>query len=235
MNFNLRGKIVPTHPYQLDKTLTVEGAGAEAKATGERINAVQKIAEDHIANKTNPHNVTKEQLGLGSVDNTPDNEKPVSTFQAKAIADAKKAGTDAQETADNALPKSGGEMSGNISMEGNLITGLGDPVEETGAVPKKFMEDYVSSKCKAFTVALTAANWVGDTAPYVQTIEREGILESDRPHVTPVYSEELEKALAEKEAWAMVSDGETGEGTIIFTCFEDKPEVDIAVQIEVNR
>lgn len=50
----------------------------------------------HINNKTNPHEVTKTQLGLGNVDNTSDTSKPVSTAQATAIADAKKAGTDAQ-------------------------------------------------------------------------------------------------------------------------------------------
>lgn len=54
----------------------------------------------HIANKNNPHNVTKNQVGLGSVDNTSDVNKPVSTAQATAIADAKQAGTDAQSNLD---------------------------------------------------------------------------------------------------------------------------------------
>lgn len=51
---------------------------------------------DHTNNKSNPHGITKSQLGLGNVDNTADSAKPVSTAQASAIADAKKAGTDAQ-------------------------------------------------------------------------------------------------------------------------------------------
>ena len=33
----------------------------------------------HTSNKTNPHNVTKEQIGLGNVDNTSDLNKPIST------------------------------------------------------------------------------------------------------------------------------------------------------------
>ena len=45
---------------------------------------------------SNPHGVTKEHLNLGNVDNTSDANKPVSTAQATAIADAKQAGTDAQ-------------------------------------------------------------------------------------------------------------------------------------------
>lgn len=50
----------------------------------------------HLQDKNNPHGVTKSQVGLGKVDNTADSDKPVSTEQANAISDAKKAGTDAQ-------------------------------------------------------------------------------------------------------------------------------------------
>lgn len=50
----------------------------------------------HTNNTSNPHKVTKAQVGLGNVDNTADSAKPVSSAQATAIADAKKAGTDAQ-------------------------------------------------------------------------------------------------------------------------------------------
>lgn len=59
--------------------------------------AVQKNLTDHKNDKENPHEVTKAQVGLGNVDNTADLDKPVSTAQAAAIADAKKAGTDAAE------------------------------------------------------------------------------------------------------------------------------------------
>jgi lysophospholipase L1-like esterase len=38
----------------------------------------------HLANTSNPHSVTKAQVGLGSVDNTADTNKPVSTAQAAA-------------------------------------------------------------------------------------------------------------------------------------------------------
>lgn len=49
------------------------------------------LAEDlinHIADKNNPHEVTKEQIGLGNVDNTSDIDKPVSTAQQQAIESA---------------------------------------------------------------------------------------------------------------------------------------------------
>lgn len=59
------------------------------------INVNTKV-DSHIANKSNPHGVTKAQVGLGNVNNTSDADKPVSTAQATAIADAKAAGTNAQ-------------------------------------------------------------------------------------------------------------------------------------------
>ena len=37
------------------------------------------ILTAHTSNKSNPHNVTKEQIGLGNVDNTSDLNKPIST------------------------------------------------------------------------------------------------------------------------------------------------------------
>lgn len=40
---------------------------------------------NHIINKTNPHSVTKSQIGLGNVDNTSDVNKPVSTATQIAL------------------------------------------------------------------------------------------------------------------------------------------------------
>lgn len=63
---------------------------------GSDITALETKVNNHIANKSNPHGVTKSQVGLGNVNNTSDADKPVSTAQAAAIADAKAAGTAAQ-------------------------------------------------------------------------------------------------------------------------------------------
>ena len=64
--------------------------------TGSDVTALETKVNKHIANKSNPHTVTKTQVGLGNVNNTSDADKPVSTAQATAIADAKAAGTTAQ-------------------------------------------------------------------------------------------------------------------------------------------
>lgn len=64
--------------------------------TGSDVTALETKVNNHIANKSNPHAVTKTQVGLGNASNTSDANKPVSTAQAAAIADAKAAGTAAQ-------------------------------------------------------------------------------------------------------------------------------------------
>jgi hypothetical protein len=60
------------------------------------LTALETKVNNHIANKSNPHRVTKSQVGLGNASNTSDADKPVSTAQATAIADAKAAGKAAQ-------------------------------------------------------------------------------------------------------------------------------------------
>lgn len=83
-------------------------------------------------------------------------------------------------------------------------------------------------------VTIVANNW-SDVVPYAQTIVVEGVSETDMPHVSPVYDDDIQVALAQKDAWAMVSRGKTSANAITFYCFEGKPAVDIQVQIEVNR
>ena len=72
-----------------------------AKTTLERLiqdsdRVIKESLDAHIGNKSNPHSVTKAQVGLGNVQNLAPADMPVSTAQAAAIADAKAAGTKAQ-------------------------------------------------------------------------------------------------------------------------------------------
>ena len=75
----------------------IEGLISDEAATRAQADTtVNAKVGSHISNKSNPHGVTKAQVGLGNVNNTSDADKPVSTAQATAIADAKAAGTNAQ-------------------------------------------------------------------------------------------------------------------------------------------
>lgn len=58
---------------------------AEALARGNADTALNTKIDNHIADKANPHQVTKAQVGLGNVDNTADIDKPISTAVSAAF------------------------------------------------------------------------------------------------------------------------------------------------------
>ena len=139
-----------------------------------------------------------------------------------------------------ALPVSGGDMTGAINMNGQPISGLNDPTEDTQAARKVYVDAakeevkaYTDSKRKTWTATITTT-WSG-SGPYTQSVTVSGILASDMPHITPVYSSDNAAAIAQKEAWACVSKAVTAANSIKFTCFEDKPTTAISIQIEVIR
>lgn len=139
---------------------------------------------------------------------------------------------DVAVTADDvgALPSAGGRMTGPVAMGGNKVTELGTPIDSGDAATKGYVDGKRITKAATITT-----NWSGSSAPYTQSISVKGILSTDAPHITPVYSSTLETALMEKDAWAMISKAEASDGTITFTCFEDKPTTAISIQIEVIR
>ena len=80
---------------------------------------------------------------------------------------------------------------------------------------------------------MAAENWLGDTSPYTQTVAVSGILATDSPIVDVVLTEGNETA--ELEAWGYIGRIDTAADSITVTCFEDKPTVDLNIQIKVVR
>jgi hypothetical protein len=117
------------------------------------------------------------------------------------------------------LDISGGDMTGHMTVL--------EPAQDANPATKKYVDDtYMTAE-----VTLTADGWQGE-GPYTQTVAAEGILATDRPHYGVVYTENWE---AEKEAFALVDELDTSDGSVTFTCFEEKPGVDLTIQMEVNR
>ena len=71
----------------INSTITSEVTriNQELQTTTNNINTLDGKVDDHINNQNNPHNVTKEQIGLGNVDNTSDLNKPISTQTQTAL------------------------------------------------------------------------------------------------------------------------------------------------------
>lgn len=76
----------------LGETSSTAYPGDKGKATTDVVNSLSDTIDElvtkldtHISNKSNPHSVTKVQVGLGNVDNTSDANKPISTATQNAL------------------------------------------------------------------------------------------------------------------------------------------------------
>lgn len=94
LNSGLNGDI--TNALNEAKAYTDAAKTALEKLIQDSDKVIKGSLDAHIGNKSNPHNVTKAQIGLGNVQNLAPADMPVSTAQAASIADAKAAGTKAQ-------------------------------------------------------------------------------------------------------------------------------------------
>ena len=83
----------------------------------------------HTSSTSNPHNVTKEQLGLGEVDNTSDVNKPVSTAQQEAIDNAVTESKDYTDTKVSDLMGSAPETLNTLEKVAQVINDNGDAIE----------------------------------------------------------------------------------------------------------
>jgi hypothetical protein len=128
------------------------------------------------------------------------------------------------------LDKTGGNVTGNIDMGGKRVVNLGTPVNTSDMATK----GYIDAKHAVFTISLPVAGWIG-SGPFTQTVAVNGILSTDRPHWDVMLSTNTSAAIAELESFAVVDDLDTANNSVMFTCLQEKPEVNLTIQMEVNR
>lgn len=90
-----------------------------------------------------------------------------------------------------------------------------------------------AAKTKYFYVTIPA-DWDGDAAPYTRSLAVDGILATDVPKVFFYAPADFADLEAQHEAFAMLYDVESENGTVTFHA-KEKPEAPITVMIEVNR
>jgi hypothetical protein len=83
------GNLTPIDSDEVSVTVSTEAENITISVTsggGITEGEVEDLIAVHTSNTSNPHGVTKSQVGLGNVDNTSDADKPVSTAQAEALS-----------------------------------------------------------------------------------------------------------------------------------------------------
>lgn len=136
--------------------------------------------------------------------NKPDFEKTAQTAES------------AKKTAEAALPKSGGSMTGDIAMDGKKVTGLPTPSADSDAATKK----YVDERKATTSATLNAAGWSEKT----QTVSVPGVTANNIVLVTPAPNSYV--AYGE----AVVYCSAQSDDHLTFTC-EDDPAGDLTVNI----
>lgn len=105
----------------------------------------------------------------------------------------------------------------------------------TNPVQNKVVNSALAGKAtkSIYTVTL-GTNWAG-SGPYTQTVSVSGVLSSDNPHIFPQYSSTSSTAISQKEDWNKIDNAVSNNGSITFTCFENKPSNPLSLIIEVIR
>lgn len=138
-----------------------------------------------------------------------------------------------------ALAASGGDMTGEIRMNGQPISGLNDPTEDTQAArkgyvdaAKKEVKAYADTRARLFSCTFLSTNWVAaDGGGYAQTVACEGVTaktQTARPFILPDL-DDPDADEANEEALGMIAGGETLDGSITLECREDAPPVDLKI------
>lgn len=176
----LQGRICSLNAISLDRSLTREGYCADARAAGEAIAQAKQLAAEHMENKSNPHAVTKAQVGLGNADNTADLDKPVSAAQEEAIAAAKKAGLDAAAAAKKAADKAQttADTAHSAAETAQAAAEKAQAAADTAQAAAREAQTAADQKTSWFavTVTLKAEGWSGGK----QTVAVPGVTEDEK-------------------------------------------------------
>lgn len=130
---------------------------ADAEEIDEVINTLKNCdVPGHIANTNNPHQTTKEQVGLGNVDNTSDADKPISAA-VQAVLDVDRA-------AIAELIDSGAKNMLQISCSSQTVNGVEFTVNSDGTITAE-IPDGITSNAQLELLPRTDVpeSWIGKT------------------------------------------------------------------------
>ena len=168
-------------------------------------------------------------IGKDSVDAAIKTAQETANNGVTAAGKAQTAANNAQTAANNAQTAANNAQAAADYAQATADSAMAaaDAAERTAIV-------YAASLHLVKTINVPKGAWTS-TAPYTITMQVDDILASDTPHYSVVYSSDAATRLLEKESFAMIDDLDTGKNSVTFTCFEERPEVTLKIQLEVNR
>lgn len=120
-----------------------------------------------------------------------------------------------------------------VIFDESKAPGLGDNAEDAIIALNEKAEGKADTS--TLETKIIASAFTGATAPYKQTIKVDGILETDNPIAGVIFDEDMKVALQQRDAWGSVHRIACGNGEIVVYCYEDKPVIDIPIQLKVVR
>lgn len=111
-----------------------------------------------------------------------------------------------------------------------LVNELRTKLSEVEAQTYYASKEYVTTT--AVSVTLPVSGWVG-SGPYTQTIAVQGLTYGRRCMVYPAYGGDAAANLSMREACGCISYARRSGNSVVFTCLEDKPAVDVSIIAEM--
>lgn len=151
----------------------------------------------------------------GSISNQTDLQNAISNAETKA-------------TFSNIL----GEVEDNVALK-NITDEFSTKLNELENTIEE-LKELVAEKAevKYYTTTIPANNW-SINAPYFQTISMTGLKETDNPIVDIVLADTVDAEKKQLESWNCISKITTANNSLTLICLEEKPEVDITIQMKV--
>lgn len=124
-------------------------------------------------------------------------------------------------------PRKGMDMTGGIDMNGQKLSGLADPVKDSDAASKVYVDTTIKGKRTKYTVTLSAGGW----ADKLQTVAVAGVTADESKTdvvASPETSDENYTAYTEN----VVRVYEQQDDAVVFKC-ENVPQIDLTVNVMV--
>ena len=240
-------------------TLIVAVGSAEsvdAIVTPSNLYASKADFDAHVANVSNPHSVTKEQVGLGNVPNvSTNNQTPTwsasNTYNditsgqtlSAILARTQKAATTLYSHVNSTgnphmmTPAQIGAATARHEHSAYEITSdeLRVAYGGTGASNAEDARANLGAcSLSDYTVSVPTTGWTGDTAPYTMQLNVTGIQATDKPFADAVQTGDWATDVAIREAWNCITQITTSADAITLTA-EDIPATAFTLQLRCFR